>query len=154
MLTERDTCTPKRISGDVGSMELREGPDEYLIYYVEGDDRGAHHSIIHGALIPKVGLRTDSNAISSTCPNSLRTRIWNVVNDVGPIEVRYTEHFGGLVHCDFDPNINYVGVPQQDCAASILLRYQLVESCEKPCSIRSVYELPNLDVPKLICECG
>lgn len=151
MVTEYDTCTPKRVTGDLGQVQLTHETDGYYIFYSRNDE-GDFVGGLYGAEVPNDRPTEQEYGPMLDCPETRRWMSLELMSDLGPIEVRYKERYSNLASCELPSPNRPVGMPDSDCEASILLRYSLVRMCAEPCVI-SIDLSPENPSETLVCDC-
>lgn len=141
-----DTCTPKRAIGGFGQVSVRVEADGHVIPFSvvgEGD-------AVLGMNAVKVAKGTPFESESGVvgCPGAREWNSLELLSDLEPIEVRYEARFTNPTHCRPDPERSHVTFPENDCEASLLLRYRLVQVCEAPCAMQY-----DLESQVYRCEC-
>jgi|GEM_PF-5656049 len=151
VVRESDTCTPKRSTGDFGQGELRHEADRYDIFYPQAGE-GEISIGFHIQGVPKDRpFEKDYSAIHD-CPEVRRWLSLELLSDLGPVEVRYKERYSNMASCELTSENRFVGRPDGDCEASMLLRYSLVQVCEQPCTIRLAFSSESSPGP-FLCDC-
>lgn len=153
MVTESDTCSPKRVSGDLGPMMIKDMSDHFALYYFEGEGTETTWSMSLGE-VPKTEPYEFDYSPKSDCPESRRVGSLMLLQTGDSTKFRFQERYSGLATCHYEPD-TYYGLPDADCEASLLLSYQLVDVCEAPCRIESRSFLPpSSRRTEFYCDCG
>ncbi|HEX8433859.1 hypothetical protein [Archangium sp.] len=146
-----DSCTPARLSGDLGeaSIELRpEGPAITIPVGEVWNTQAQSWAYWQPTVPETTGLTKEVKP--PRCDTGVEHSSLEWLSDQEPLEIRYRQSWTGLAGCA--PGTEFSEWPEADCSTETTLRYKLVEACPERCSLRSTWVLgqPN----HYVCDCG
>jgi len=123
--TERDACSPARVTGSMGRVAVVSSDDVLNI----GLGDGARVSLSQAT-----GFHDEHEVAIATCPGASLRREWTVLDSThGGFSLQYSEEWLGIGGCTA---LAMPEAPDVDCRAELVLDYARMEACEAPCELR------------------
>lgn len=152
VVKQSDTCTPARMSGDLGEASIDRRAEGPFITIPQGELRGmsANHVWAYASMtVPEdTGFTRDLKA--PNCDTGVEHDSLEWLSERNPLEVRYKRSWTGMAGCA--QGTGFSDWPEADCASEAILRYTRVEACPETCKLTSTWDVEH--PIHYTCDCG
>jgi hypothetical protein len=129
---ESDTCSPRRHAGAMGAVGVVSEAGVLNIAAPAGVEEG----LARVSLARDQGFHAEVTMEIPGCAGASVRRSWTVIESARDrLEVAFAQIWSGMLGCDV-PRDQMPMAPAEDCEASLVLEYELTESCPAACELR------------------